>query len=759
MLNRIKDFRVLLTLTSLLALCASSPAHSASNTSGTDGQRANACTAKQIEGGYEDRDGECVLTGWNWVIGGKCVAGSCGATGCVTAVCEGGTGDGAPGDGGGHGTGGSGEPSPLTPEPGLTDVDRFIGQCEAEGLTLGEAIPGMFLLNCQDAKGEPVLICTIPDDQDYPPGLEFDHLDYSGPLDCHRVDSDNQQADAENPLFHERPAMPNMFPERRVDYCLSDQFDCGLPAADAICEARHGDGFLAADFKRDAPAEQTGPTWKIGASGWAQCDEGCAGFAFVECTNAQQTFHQPRVYNERVDYCEFEGGENCGQPAADRACRMLMGGHATSDFRATSFQVDWNSGYRGRTLRLGEYRVQVDVPIDPNPGPIYTTSGTSGSTNAASAYSSFSGSYFYTPMPTRNPLYCTGPFCDGFSRLTCAPEAAFRTSWPDADDDGVVDSADNCPYVVNPLQEDENGVGSGDACATVCEDDRDNDADGRFDEHDPGCYAASDRSEADAFVPANVRQDGLMGHWAFDGNGIDLSYNGHQIGALDRSDFGSGVFADGSGASSLAPQYGPGRAIGIDDFPTQRGTIAAWVWHDETGSLPILSMGSQASTHSGIRLRIDQDRFQVTFGHGGSSSIDQNALILTARAPNLQRRRWQHVAVTFALGSHSDIRLYVDGVRVPDADVDYQGHDGNLVYTSDRLEIGERGVAGRGGIDEAYLYHDALAPFEIQEVYASVANQGLIRPVPEPGTVLLLGAGILGLVVIVRRRAAEGRKQ
>lgn len=27
---------------------------------------ANACSSSQIAGGYEDVDGECILTGWNW---------------------------------------------------------------------------------------------------------------------------------------------------------------------------------------------------------------------------------------------------------------------------------------------------------------------------------------------------------------------------------------------------------------------------------------------------------------------------------------------------------------------------------------------------------------------------------------------------------------------------------------------------------------------------------------------------------------------
>jgi hypothetical protein len=48
---------------------------------------------------------------------------------------------------------------------------------------------------------------------------------------------------------------------------------------------------------------------------------------------------------------------------------------------------------------------------------------------------------------------------------------------PDADGDGVPDTADNCPLVPNPGQEDADGDGIGDACDT-CPHDSQNDADG-----------------------------------------------------------------------------------------------------------------------------------------------------------------------------------------------------------------------------------------------------------------------------------------
>ena len=84
------NLRRIATMATLLFVLAL-PASAADDDEGgeTSTVRENACTQKQIDGGYEDIDGRCQLTGWNWVdANGKCVSGSCGATGCVTSVCQ-----------------------------------------------------------------------------------------------------------------------------------------------------------------------------------------------------------------------------------------------------------------------------------------------------------------------------------------------------------------------------------------------------------------------------------------------------------------------------------------------------------------------------------------------------------------------------------------------------------------------------------------------------------------------------------------------
>ena len=59
-------------------------------------------------------------------------------------------------------------------------------------------------------------------------------------------------------------------------------------------------------------------------------------------------------------------------------------------------------------------------------------------------------------------LACTACGRIGFDAL--APDDSPVTGGTDVDGDGIPDSADNCPHVANPAQDDEDGDGLGDVC-------------------------------------------------------------------------------------------------------------------------------------------------------------------------------------------------------------------------------------------------------------------------------------------------------
>ncbi len=277
------------------------------------------------------------------------------------------------------------------------------------------------------------------------------------------------------------------------------------------------------------------------------------------------------------------------------------------------------------------------------------------------------------------------------------------SSYFDADNDGIVDSGDNCPFVFNPNQENSDADAQGDVC-DICPHDAENedlDGDGICSYADNCPYVVNtDQSDSET-VDA-------IAYWKLDE--ISGTVADDSMGSNDGTLYGEPVWSSGKVGGALDFDGDADYVDLPDNFPdVEDFTFEAWVnWKGGDYWQRIFDFGHGSCSYMGLGPYGNWPNPDV-LGFYIWNCGDTQYLI----TDSLPIHEWHHVAVTL----EGDVgKMYVDGSEVASETITLNPSD----------VVGEYSFIGKsqfgdpyfnGLMDEVAVYDRALSPEEIKGHY------------------------------------------
>lgn len=229
-------------------------------------------------------------------------------------------------------------------------------------------------------------------------------------------------------------------------------------------------------------------------------------------------------------------------------------------------------------------------------------------------------------------------------------------------------------------------------------------------------------------------EDGLVGHWTFDGPDVDWGAASGQ--ARDRSGQGNhGTLAAGTVLMSAAKSPAPGvlgQALHFDPTgwePASKQGQFIVVPHDASLGVQELTTAAwvRIKSNTYIMRVIDKSNgtgafgytFRIDFGYPGLAVGNGTSGLFRRFSPRVELGTWTHIAATYS--SDGILQVYVNGVP---GTVNYEQGSaltGTLgTYVGDLL-IGERLYANfgpfYGDLDDVRVYNRALSAEEVKRLY------------------------------------------